>query len=89
MGVPVCAGATFLFPYSWPPFLRDPLHRYLAVMRIAFDPDRFAVALRGGNKRVPAAHERIGHGITDKRKEFHAPQRQLDREGSGLLVLLF
>jgi hypothetical protein len=47
----------------------------------------FAVTLRSVNKRDPAAHERVEHSIADKRKKFHAPQRQLDREGSGLQSL--
>jgi hypothetical protein len=62
----------------------EPAHRYPAVTRIDLDPDRLAVALSSGNTRAPAAHEGIEYGVADKREEFHAPQWQLDQEGSGL-----
>ena len=53
----------FPVPLFLPPFISDPFHRYLTVMRVDLDPDRFAVALRSGNKRAPAAHEGIEHGV--------------------------
>ena len=70
-------------PLFSPPLVSDPAYRDLAVMRVDLDPESPAVAPRGGEERAPAAHEGIQHGVADKREEFHATQRQLDREGGG------